>query len=800
MFNFLSVPKYLFSKGELVAQPSVEFENTLLAHLKRDGEELAIICFDKGSGREDSEVYAEMKSVLDLKAISINGTPYYKLGATGSLKRDGSVFLTSSLRLLKEVHQYLASSKKPLAQQAIAYFSNLITPCRNGMKVLDVKILFVEDKTEYGYDTTAVPFGVGDCHGKISLGLHNLLSSKPADLDEDGQPIFMCRESSATQFRLLGIDAPFISKGVLAPGDTGEYDLVLPLSGVKGGLIGSMEWTGRVLLGSYINSEPLTTRFGDQFLRIFPTDVLCEAGIYGLVEAEVTKLSGFQQDLPLAIRYLQESYEASGQKDDPQFIFDHIIRNIDIDKDGWLCEHPFIGVSAMETIGKRITRAVLGGTLKGQRFLMLPDDSIPYGTVESVHLGHSTCIPGKSPIVNHMEQMVLNTEYREDGLIGCVYCSHETASSMTSDFDGDQLSLLPYRPSLAPLFNHVRSMPRLPLVTKAKRPSSKTFSELAVMVFQSTLELYASLITSVYCQVTEYGWTDVLKNLVMEFSDKLQTAVDSQKHDPGYDVYSVGQADLKAHGSLFQAFQKAKNTKGIGKAPYVYVPLATSKTQKDGQERHDVGSIADLIDHANQFWVPSQFEKNLKPLLHFQDKFGVPTKNVTEVVGKFRKDFKVLRDIKDEDFTELKFARQWAADHSGDDYFVELWRSLHFHKAVVETFNDEPYIPTARLVFEAYQARCIRQATKEFVVYGASKEPAAEPVREIVSTKGQAVLPVEVRELDDKYHDLLVLGKQALKLGVVSLNLPAGRYMAIIRFRRTQNGVSKNTLLMEVVR
>jgi len=285
----------------------------------------------------------------------------------------------------------------------------------------------------------------------------------------------------------------------------------------------------------------------------------------------------------------------------------------------------------------------------------------------------------------------------------------------------------------------------------------------------------------------------------VELSDKLQAAVDSQKHDPGYDIYAVGNEDLKKYGSLFQGFQKAKKATGIGKAPYVYVPLTTSK-EKNEVVTNDVGGVADLIRYANQFWVPSQFEANLQPLLSFPDKFGTTSRNVTSTVSKFRADFKGMRDLKDENFTELKFARQWAQEHPHDDYFIELWRSLHFHKDVVCQFEGKPYIPTARLVFEAYGKRVIQPATKDFIVYGASKEPAAPPIRELISTKGAATLPVEVRQLDDKYNDLLVVGKQALKLGVVSLTLPPGKYTAILRFRKTNTGVSANTLLMEVIR
>jgi hypothetical protein len=380
------------------------------------------------------------------------------------------------------------------------------------------------------------------------------------------------------------------------------------------------------------------------------------------------------------------------------------------------------------------------------------------------------------------------------------------AMQLTSDFDGDQIAFLEYTEELEPLFTEARLWATIPNVTKTKRASDKSLGEIAVTVMQSALEVYASLITGVYTRDALYP--SHLKDIAY-LASRLQSSVDAAKHEPGYDIASMLEADMKEYGKYWSVYQRSKGVKDIGAVPYIDVALDTGA---------DAGGVPSIIRLVNSEWLAPTLLQSAKPLNHFADyMIAYHTKSVEikvdvkAVLDEYRAAVKSASQGAELDRKEANSGyttlREFASLHPQMEYAAEMWYQLHSNgngSTVVATNGESTWIPKASAVFIAYLDSILNLGIKErsiFKVYGVGVTEAGIALTKYIAVHGTATIPVSVTAAvpGESKSQLYWHSSSNGTVKVGGTDSAPGNYKVTLTAYPTATGVSKSTLTMTVI-
>ncbi len=358
----------------------------------------------------------------------------------------------------------------------INYGSILVTECRKIISA-NLDILIVDDE-----DPVIRAAGLGDSHGKCKKEVLTNLSRGVKRQRPEGEP------DTPMQVR-IGFPNEFLFKGTIVsfPDDTqhptineiypGEWDLILPLSGIKGNKPDPGKKLIRKLcyLGNVHFAEEREAMASQQFWMWYTPKAInydiipvLEEKCVELAEAvrsrtRITEVFTNVEQMRADIGYIgeidPESWEADDDGSSPvgddelsdgfdgEYV-DPVVEILAADKFGTLLEHPWMTNKIIERLSRRWRRYALNTHVVMKSYMAMPDDTIPDGQFVCGSLPTGYHIIFRNPILHYGSIKLLkninNGAYPHyEAQRGTMFMSHQTAADSQADFDGDYFTAIP---------------------------------------------------------------------------------------------------------------------------------------------------------------------------------------------------------------------------------------------------------------------------------------------------------------------------------------------------------------------
>ncbi len=399
--------KDLYTKEWLPGK--IRYQNTLLGYLFPDTR------FVIGKANLCLELEGEKHAakVID-KGWDDEEGKWRIVGASGSRKKSYSIFSNSNYDCFEK---FFGSNSN-----CINYGSNLVTEC---IKIVDIvcTLIVVPDGQ----------FGTGDCHGKATQAIFEQLK-----LESD----------RAIQFRAVKHDKDsWLAKGTftLLQHPVKEKNvLVLPESSFKGNKVNPGTYKELTLsIGVKEQGIRRKAHWSHTAIQWLSWEAVQQDILPNALE-RLRELRGCFYDYRAFLKFLESKLNI---EDDEQL-------NLNLNRiakaDVWnqLDRHPWVGNKIAFLIQKTLLKLSMSGGEILESFMMIPDDSIPFGVVCCPDLikesQNSRLIALRYPL-RYWEDITLvkNIHLKKwMGFKGIVLMSHQTALELFSgDFDGDYLCL-----------------------------------------------------------------------------------------------------------------------------------------------------------------------------------------------------------------------------------------------------------------------------------------------------------------------------------------------------------------------
>jgi hypothetical protein len=521
----------------------------------------------------------------------------------------------------------------------IIYGSILHTGCKQ-MVYKEIKYIVVDDErvNEKGAleddKTHSFHWRTGDSHAKASKSLMEFLGLNKAHEEEEDKIIDL---GIPIQFRMAVRDK-WVGKGTIAYNkflDTelgGEYDLVIPLSCMKGKKLETGVYEDIILMGLVFEGEERMAKPGWMFFQWFPMSALLAPNnthfsiLRTLREkcAKLAKAYNSIKDLAEILRVSQAVKDDNLLNPNADIIDNHeqsegeyispLIRIIQVDVHGVLLLHPYI----IRKIQERLQlQWLILATAAGVRFYSVmcqPDETLDIYYKDGAPDGKKVmCAPDFKPglyivFCNPMrhwgdcqiwENIHTGTYANGTGLIAA---TRKQLLGLGRDTDGDFMQLIPVTrfPSLAAAIN---KFPKAPDTVKFDKIALKgDLREVAINSMNNFTGVAANLLGRAAAAGVEHHYIDIppgglqteTKNMkIVDFlSQQVQIAVDSLKS--AYPNNMVGMA----------AVTKYIDSIGVNQIPWLKGfkdPLVYSEYKCPvNEEAND--TISQIVKTVNSYW------------------------------------------------------------------------------------------------------------------------------------------------------------------------------------------------------
>ena len=445
----------------------------------------------------------------------------------------------------------------------IIYGSILHTGC-NRMFYRQMRYIIVDDERRNPDDgspqddpTNNTHWDTGDCHAKASSSLMALLEAYPKDLDppvpiDEQQPIGL-------QFR-AALRNEWVAKGTVAYNpalDDTEFDLVIPLSSLKGNKPALGNYEGKILVGVVHEAEERRAKPGWMLWQWFDFETLEEDGIITRLEEKCQNLAGaFNsiQNLAEIMRVdLQEAEEELADLDDnPDAEAEYAniaARVIQADRNGLLLLHPYIVKKVKERCREMWKNLAKAAGVRFYSVMCMPDQyfeqyqvKLPDGKMQyspkafcSKSFNQGEYIVFCNPM-RHWGDVQLWQNKHEGMFVndpGVLAATRELLLELGRDTDGDFVQLIksnayPNVRNAIANFNSSPSVKKFPKV-----PLTGSFQQIAINSMNDLTGVVASLLGRARAVRAEDKVLNIPKEGEMRIIDflsqELQIAVDSLK-------------------------------------------------------------------------------------------------------------------------------------------------------------------------------------------------------------------------------------------------------------------------------
>jgi len=379
----------------------------------------------------------------------------------------------------------------------------------------------------------------GDCHGKISLNIHQLLGG-----------------NTSLQFR-LGLFKQWVAKGTLSYSselDGTEYDLVIPLSCFKGKKPPLGPNRGKVLFGVVFEAEERVAKPGWMLWQWISWDTLIADGIISKLETKCQKLASCWNDVKILSEFLKSELDQleatvtdANQLEADLAYVDTCIKVISADKNGVMLMHPYIVMKLRERFREMWKTLATSAGVRFFSLMCMPDQYFEkYDRQGEKRFCAGSYPPGEYIVfcnpMRHWGDVQLWQNVHEGNFAseyGAIATTRELLLSLGRDTDGDFMQLITSKkyPNLA---NAIRGFPQSPNVDKLPKVAlSGNLQQIAIRSMNDATGIVASLLgkaRSLNCElhyllIPAGGEQKQPLNLrIIDFlSQELQIAVDSLK-------------------------------------------------------------------------------------------------------------------------------------------------------------------------------------------------------------------------------------------------------------------------------
>lgn len=518
----------------------------------------------------------------------------------------------------------------------IIYGSILHTGC-NRMFYRQMRYIIVDDERRNPADgspqddpTNNKHWDSGDCHAKASSNLMALLEAYSRNLDplnpiDEEQPIGL-------QFR-AALHNEWVAKGTVAYNsalDETEFDLVIPLSSLKGNKPALGNYEGKVLIGVVHEAEERRAKPGWMLWQWFDFETLEEDGIISRLEEKCQNLAGaFNsiQNLAEIMRVdLQEAAEELADLDDnPDAEAEYAniaARVIQADRNGLLLLHPYIVKKVKERCREMWKNLAKAAGVRFYSVMCMPDQyferyQVKLADGKMQYSPKSFC----SKSFNEGEYIVFCNPMRHWGDVqlwqnkhegmfendpGVLATTRELLLELGRDTDGDFVQLIKSNayPSVR---NAIANFKQPPSVKKfPKVPLTGSLQQVAIRSMNDLTGVVASLLGRARAVRAEDKVLNIPKEGEMRIIDflsqELQIAVDSLKS-----AYPNNKEGLEVVKNFLDAVegdvQWLKDLKSDD--CYLTRPCLTNPTLTD--------TVTRIVQLVNSYWRSPNLKEDSSP-------------------------------------------------------------------------------------------------------------------------------------------------------------------------------------------
>ena len=703
--SILYAPKYDLLQESLLDY-RVPFRNSLLQALYPDIQATVI----KISTHADDRADMEARLAEEINGLRLDF-------ATGAKKR--GEFITTNRQV---AHRFWATP-----EQTMAYGNNLLTYCIEPPKRLGLRVLVVEDGE----------YGTGDCHAKMCSSFAKVVLGS---------------DDRAAQFRLAY--GNLLAKGTMityAPHASAmKTDVIIPRSAFKSAEkpARGMHYWHDAVLGIAAWSKKLRVKVSYTVLQWFSKRAI-EHDVMPHVEKDIPRLLAAGRSVQAAVDLLR--LDAA----DTETTLIHVLTS---DVHDQLNSHPWVVRGITQALRRRWLHLALGGGLKATGLQGAPDDSLHTGLVSTPDLPYGPVIAFRYPVRSWADvRLWRNVRQRKHRAHqGVVWMSHETASLVAGDFDGDTYNFLPAKdfPAMTAEIRHWRKTRQAPEVSVVKTRRASTWDKLP-QVAMDNVDNMVGLITYFIAEANAMGRLDLVEALAPE----LQIAVDKFKYDLHHDEEKIEAISDQLDPLTW--LDDRRNREAFYSRPI----------EVDDDATDTISYLARRIARA---WEPPALRS--APIETFAPLF--PPENAhTEMARELNRRYarlvaEVINSDHPDGFTPiLDTLREWADSRQDpEEWAAAIWHAVHRKNCH----------GTGSLAFHAFPGQVITrlqeapQPPEKVVIVGLTYH---EHAGDLVSFNGQ-VQPVTITttKFSDQVRQLaLVAGRT---LGLISTETPiaTGRY------------------------
>lgn len=560
----------------------------------------------------------------------------------------------------------------------IIYGSIVHTGCR---KLIAANLNFVisDDEQQPDDPTNGIQWNSGDSHAKSGRTLFQLLRLDPNYLadnepsDWHGEPL-----ERPLQFRTL-LQPPKISDGkvsqlgVIGKGtfdytdqvDNSNFDLIMPLSSLKGNKLPLGNYQERVLMGYVFEAEQRIAKTGWMFFQHFKWSVLEADGIIQGTIDKCTELAAAYNSVAGLCKILRIDYADRKQNHENyseeevgnlEEYEDKFLKVVESDRSGKLFNHPYVIENIKQRLRKQWLTLAKSGGVRFYSFMTMPDESLAHYNVWDDPIEKNFCLDGRVCCCSDLEEGeyilfvnpmrhwgdVQTWENKHEGQYversGIVAAPNKLFLTLGRDFDGDFVQMLHVEeyPAIA---EEIRQFQLPPKVRKLpKEQITGHIQEIAINSMSNYTGLIAFLLGVTVANNLSYRpfvvpvggiYSEEQEMYTIEFlSQELQIAVDSLKSATPNNKVGIDKMieDYKSE-NLSIPWQSGF------KDPEVY----KSKLCPVDESHED--TISKLVQLVNSQWVEAKIPQTIAPRnfintlfsdISFTDLQGIEAKKVRD--------------------------------------------------------------------------------------------------------------------------------------------------------------------------
>jgi hypothetical protein len=591
----------------------VPFRNTLLAALYPDAE-VAILqaSTDPDDRRRMEAALAQRYDGLELDF------------ATGAKKR--GEFIATDVQAARRFWQ--------TPEQAMAYGSNLLTTCLEPPQRIPLRVLVAEDGAA----------GTGDCHAKLDVSF--------------AYTRLGC-DDRAAQFRLAA--GPYLAKGTMATyspyARSMKADMIIPLSAFKSAqkpALGMHYWHDAIL-GITAWSQIHQVKVSWQVLQWFSKRTI-EHDVLPYVRDRIARLLQAGRSTQATVKLLRLDKTVAETT---------LINILTADVEERLATHPWVVRGLTQMLRRRWLHLALGGGLHVTGLMGLPDDSLPTGVISTPELPHGPMISFRYPVRSWSDLRLWHNAHKPQHRQhqGVVWMSHETASLVAGDFDGDIYNFIiaGRLPAATAEIRHWHKARQAPPVDLVKTRRASSWDKLP-QVAMHNVDNMVGLITYFIAQACAMRRLDLTDALALE----LQVAVDKFKYDLEHDQEKIEEISEELKSTAWLQDRRSR--------PAFYSrPLEVDEDATD--------TISYLARQVSSAWESPSLRA--APIQEFIPFFPPPTVHVTAALELNKRYGRLVADAiqsgdKDSFTPILQTVHDWARTRQDPEaWATAIWHAVH---------------------------------------------------------------------------------------------------------------------------